>query len=248
MLDIEKIWNYIFNISLGMLHNIEDAEDATQEIFIRVNNNFSNFRGESKIETWVYKIAYNYLINYKNRIKGLTFEIFEKDVETFTPYNNDFNLTKDEELIYTEQVKVGCTTAMLQCLNPEKRFVFIIGEIFGFNSKDAASVCNMSSDQYRQILSRSRKKIRNFMNKNCGLINNKATCKCRKRLKIAYDNKRINFDKLLYKTDDKKIKDYIIEMNEIDDTAKVFRDNPFIDIKDLFKENINKSYKILLDN
>lgn len=231
-----------------MLHNREDAEDATQEIFIKVESSYSNFRGDSKVETWIYKIAYNYLINYINRLKELSFELFEKDIESFIPYNNEFNLTRDEEIIYAEQVKVGCTTAMLQCLKPESRFVFTIGEVFGFKSKDAAFICNMSDDQYRQILSRSRRKVRNFMNKNCGLVNNEATCKCRKRLKIAYDNKRISFDKLLYKTDDKKIKDYITEMNEIDGIAKVYRDNPFIDIKDLFKEEINKSYKILVDS
>lgn len=231
-----------------MLHNREDAEDATQDIFIKVHSSFTSFRGDSKLETWIYKIAYNYLINYKNKMKCISFELFEKDVESFIPYKNEFNLTREEEIIYTEQVKVGCTTAMLQCLSPESRFVFIIGEVFAFKSKDAALICSMSNDQYRQVLSRSRRKVKSFMNKNCGLVNNEATCKCRKRLKIAYDNKRISFDKLLYKTDDKKINDYITEMNKIDDIAKVYRDNPFIDIKDLFKEDINKSYKILLDD
>lgn len=247
MIELTQILNMIFNISLGMLHNREDAEDATQEIFIKVHNNYKNFRGESKVETWIYRIAYNYLINYKNRMQGLSFELFEKDLENFEPYKNEFNLTKVEEKIFVEEIKVGCTTAMLQCLDPENRYVFIVGEIFGFNSKNGAEVCNVSEDLFRQRLSRGRKKLKNFMNKNCGLVNKNATCKCRKRIKIAYDNKRISFEKSLYQTDSKKIRNYISELNELDSISKVFLDNPFIDVKELFKTNIAKTYRILSD-
>lgn len=247
--DIKKNWNMIFNISLNMLHNRSDAEDATQEIFIKVLNNYKEFRHDSRMETWIYKIACNYLIDCKNKMaNNISFEIFENDVNTFQEYNNEFNLNREEEKIYAEQVKIGCTRAMLQCLEPENRLVLILGEIFNFKSSMASEICGLKEDVYRQRLSRTRKKIRHFMNKNCGLVNKDATCKCSKRLKVAHDHGRINFDKSLFQTDDKKIKDYVKEMNEIDRVSQIFRDNPFIDSKELFKSKIGRHYNIIFDS
>ena len=44
-----------------MLGTIQDAEDASQEILIRVMNNLASFRGESAFSTWVFRIAVNHL-------------------------------------------------------------------------------------------------------------------------------------------------------------------------------------------
>lgn len=44
-----------------------EAEDATQEVFIKINTNLDSFRGESKLSTWIYRIATNTAIDRKRR-------------------------------------------------------------------------------------------------------------------------------------------------------------------------------------
>ena len=52
---------WLFNLSLRMLHRHADAEDATQEILIKVMKALPHFRGESKFRTWLYRIAVNHV-------------------------------------------------------------------------------------------------------------------------------------------------------------------------------------------
>ncbi|MCQ4823038.1 hypothetical protein NE464_21875, partial [Eubacterium callanderi] len=56
---LESVQDMVFNLSLRMMGMIEDAEDATQEIMIRVMTSLSSVKGESLFSTWVYRIAKN---------------------------------------------------------------------------------------------------------------------------------------------------------------------------------------------
>ncbi len=47
----------VFNTSIGIVQNAEDAEDVAQEVFIQVFRSIKNFKGESKLSTWIYRIA-----------------------------------------------------------------------------------------------------------------------------------------------------------------------------------------------
>ena len=229
--EIKEIWNMVFNLAIQMLHNEDDAYDATQAIFEIVLEKIGTFRYEAKLSTWVYRISYNYLIDEvrSGKKEKISFEIFEKDVTDFKEYENELNLTREEERIYVQEIKIGCTKALLQCLEPENRYIFILGTIFSFPHKDAAEICHLSYDNYRKRLSRSRNKIKNFMSQNCGLVNPGAKCKCNKRLLIAKERGRINYEKTLYRND-RAIKNYIAEMNEIDEISRIYRDNPFLEI------------------
>ena len=55
--ELEQIWNIVFNLALNFLHNETAAEDAVQEIFLKAGNASATFRNESKLSTWIYRIA-----------------------------------------------------------------------------------------------------------------------------------------------------------------------------------------------
>ncbi len=247
--EIEKIWKMVFNFSVNFLHDENLAEDATQEIFLKANTAFSSFRNESSLSTWIYRIAYNYLVDLKKMHfrDEISFEMFEYDINNYLPFQNEINLTEKEMNIYIEQIKTGCTKAMLQCLDSADRFIFILGNIFDFRSKDGAYICRMTETAYRQRLSRSTRKITNFMKLNCGLINPNATCQCRKRIGTALERERINPDMLFHYTESEKIRDYLNSMNEIDETAKIFRDNPYIDKVGSFSKEIYDKVKSIAE-
>ena len=81
---IAQIQGKIYGLALRMLWHPEDAQDATQEILLRVVTHLATFRGESAFFTWVYRIAANHLLRFrKSRLEeqGFTFERFGKDLE-----------------------------------------------------------------------------------------------------------------------------------------------------------------------
>src|SRR5688572_31948750 len=68
----------IHNLSIRYLWHPQDAEDATQEILIKVITNLSTFEGKSLFSTWCFRVAVNYLLNSKRNKKehNITFSGF----------------------------------------------------------------------------------------------------------------------------------------------------------------------------
>lgn len=247
--ELKPVWNMIYNLSLHMLRDPFEAEDAAQSVLEKALKKLSDYRGDASFSTWVYRIGYNHLLDRLRRRKReeISFELFEYDVNHFAPCNNGLGLSREEEKIYTEELKVGCTLAMLQCLSPEDRFVFILITIFGFSSGEASAVCGISSENIRKKLSRAKKKIRNFLEGNCSLVNPQAFCRCRNRLHIAVERGRINPEKMLYISEDGRIRDHIREMNEIDSISRLYRNNPFFDRAEALALSLKSDFRILQD-
>ena len=145
---IENIEGPVFNLSLRMLGRIEDAEDAKQDILIKVITSLSSYKGKSLFSTWVYKIAVNHLINEKNKDfvnHPLSFEIFGSDIDRYVASSVD-QTNPAEKKIFSEELKLSCTNVLLQCLNPFDRLIFILGTMFDVDSRLGSEITGLSAD------------------------------------------------------------------------------------------------------
>jgi RNA polymerase sigma-70 factor (ECF subfamily) len=66
---IKKHERAVYGMGMSFFHNVEDASDFTQEVFLKVFRNLPRFEGRSRFSTWLYKIAYNTAINSVTRMK-----------------------------------------------------------------------------------------------------------------------------------------------------------------------------------
>ena len=73
---VDKYKDMVFNICFGFVKNKEDAEDITQDVFFTIYKNIKGFKFESKISTWIYRIAVNRSLNHIRKRKLL--RIFNK--------------------------------------------------------------------------------------------------------------------------------------------------------------------------
>lgn len=124
---VESVQDLVFNLSLRMLGTFADAEDAAQEILLKMITHLSSFRGESSFTTWVFSIAANYLKNCKKHMFArypLSFEYYGADIEN-ADIQNVPDLTKNvEKGLLAEELKMSCTNVMLQSLT-RKADVFL---------------------------------------------------------------------------------------------------------------------------
>jgi RNA polymerase sigma factor (sigma-70 family) len=182
---VRRHQSWVFNLALRMVWRREVAEDATQEILIKATTKLSTFAGASAFRTWLYRIAVNHLLNVRKS------EMEEQKI-TFTRMGESLDGVKDEDLpderalpvetkLLVEEAKLGCITAMLMCLDRRQRLAFILGEIFGEKSEVAAEVMNESAANFRQLLSRARRDLYQFMNNKCGLVNPANPCRCARK-------------------------------------------------------------------
>ncbi len=191
---ITSVQDIVFNLSLRMLGTFADAEDATQDILLKMITHLSSFRGDSSFTTWVFSIAVNHLKNYKKHMFAhfpLSFEYYGDDIEN-GKIQDVPDLTQNvEKDILAEELKMSCTNVMLQCLDTESRCIFILGTMFKVDSRIAGDILEMTPEAYRQRLSRIRKKMADFLGQYCGEYGN-GRCKCKNRVNYAIQNHRIN--------------------------------------------------------
>lgn len=191
---LESVRDGVFNLSLRMLGMLPDAEDATQEILIKVMTHLSSFRQESRLTTWVYRIAVNHLQNYRKGMFAqhpLSFETYGEDIASGREKDvPDLSGGVDQSLL-EEELKLSCTNVMLQCLDADSRCIYILGTMFRLDSRMAADILGITPEAYRQRLSRVRKKMANFLSAYCGLSDT-GVCSCKHRTNYAIATHRID--------------------------------------------------------
>ena len=90
-----------------------------------------------------------------------------------------------ERSVLTEEVKIGCTLGMLQCLDRPHRVAYILGEILECSGPEAAEVLDIVPSVFRKRLERARDAISSFTRSYCGLVSDAAPCQCNRRVTAA---------------------------------------------------------------
>jgi RNA polymerase sigma factor (sigma-70 family) len=164
---------------------------VTQEVLVKVITRLSTFRGESAFRTWLYRIVVHHVINLKKKqpleASSRPFESFVRDLDEAgdAPTPDEPGGVPAELLV--EEAKIGCTLAMLMCLDRRQRMVFVLAEVLGVTDRVGAEVTELSPDNFRQVLSRARRDLYSFMNDKCGLINEANPCRCARKTRGFID-------------------------------------------------------------
>jgi RNA polymerase sigma factor (sigma-70 family) len=186
----------VYGLSLRMLWNREDAEDATQEILVRVVTRLAQFNFQSKLSTWVYRIAVNYILDVKKspmERMQLTFQAFGEDLADGLSADGPADA---ERSMLIEEVKIGCTFGMLQCLDRAHRLAYVLGEILDLPGPEAAEALEITPELFRKRLQHARVAIETFTRAHCGLASNSANCACHRRVPAALRLGRVRPDAL----------------------------------------------------
>jgi RNA polymerase sigma factor (sigma-70 family) len=173
---------WIYNIALRMVFDPHDAQDVTQEILIKIITKLSTYdSGKAAFRTWLYHIVANHVLDMKKKNYECVFTGFEdyyntaqfpdENPETYPGYN-----------MLIEESEIACYVGSLLCFDRKQRLVFILGAIFNVDDTLGSEIIGISKSNFRQILSRSRKKLYNFVSHNCGLLDDKNPCHCSTKL------------------------------------------------------------------
>jgi len=222
---VRDLMGGVFRLALRMTGNLADAEDATQEVMIKVVTRLGSFRGEASVRTWTYRIAVRQLLDQKKgRVESmeLDFARFAADLlDGLAPAG------AGEDPAAVEEVKLGCTLAMLTCLDRAHRIAYILGDVFDLPGEVAAAVADVSGEVYRQRLSRARRQLEAFTESYCGVVNRNAPCACDRRVARAAQLGRLRRDNLVLAGQPKAaVLEQVREMEALHATAALFRSHP----------------------
>ena len=258
---IRSIQDKVYGLAFRMLGYPPDAEDAAQEILVKVITHLGHFRGESAFTSWVFRIASNHLLSTRKKRAerlGITFQLWEDLIHGETGNMEVQVLPEAEKNLLAEEVRIGCMQGLLICLDRDVRLAFILGEVFEVTSKEGADILGVSPEAFRKRVSRGRKRIQAFMLKNCGLVNPENYCHCDQQVYRDLQSGWIKRDKLHFaqkRCHDRAALDVKERLNELEEVVRVvtlFRSYPDYAAPDSFgviaKDLIDSGrYKILTD-
>jgi len=177
----------IYGLSIRMLGHPADAEDATQEILIKVLTHLGDFRGEARFRTWYWTIAQRHLLRFRrSRIEqaATSFEALGAMGDAGLGAPPLRGVSETELPVLAEEVKLGCIEAMLCALDRDQRIAFLVHVVFGLPSAEAAEVLEIEPPALRKRVSRARRSLREFMAGRCGLFDADNACRCERQIAV----------------------------------------------------------------
>lgn len=150
-----------------------EAEDFTQIVFEKVNRNLEGFRGESKLSTWIYRIATNTALDhlksatYSRTVSGplapmpteiVRYEEFADDVKA-KQTSTELGVIRDE--------MAECIKEFIFRLPPDYSTIIILNEIEGFTNGEIAEILQVSLDTVKIRLHRARAKLKKSLERGC---------------------------------------------------------------------------------
>ncbi len=152
----------VFNTALGYLQNIQDAEEITQDVFIEIFNSAGKFKGDSTLNTWIYRITVNKCldqIKYQKRKKrfAVITSIFKADTGELNIDTPD-TIHPGIEIELKERSQI--LFKMLNKLPESQRTVFILSKIESLSYKEISEVLKCSVSSVESLIFRAKQNLK----------------------------------------------------------------------------------------
>jgi RNA polymerase sigma factor (sigma-70 family) len=171
----------MYRLALRFCGNPHDAQDATQEVMIRLVTQLGSYEGRSKFTTWAYTVAVRQLMRTTRRAAEASVAGPQDFAAFLDAHAADPSFDPAARAEYQElcaDVRLSCTYGMLLCLSREQRVAYLLGDLLRFTDTDGARICDISPAAFRQRLARARAVMRQLMGQRCGLVRAGNPCRC----------------------------------------------------------------------
>ena len=174
----------MYRLALRFVGHPHDAQDAAQEILIRIVTHLGSFEGRSKFTTWVYTLATRSLLRTKKRFV----ESAVQGPEEFAAFldaglgNVDPTIEEAEYRQLCDEVRISCTYGMLLCVPRPQRAAYLLADVIGVTDVEGAEILECSREAFRQRVSRARRTIRYVIDNRCGLVDPSNPCRCGRQI------------------------------------------------------------------
>ena len=171
----------VYNLALKILKNREEAEDVTQEVFMKAFSSLNKFEGRSEFSTWIYRIAYNLC---RDKIK-----VVQKSNRFQNSYIRQKEMIKTEsnvdpeETFKLKQICIKCVNFCEHFVPYSQKTVLVLKDAYGLSNKQIADILNCNVGTVKARLARARVKVKEFLMDTCEFINPQTTCKYLKEYK-----------------------------------------------------------------
>ena len=155
----------IYNTCVGLLQNLEDAEDVTQEIFLIIHLNIKDFKEESSLSTWIYRISVNKCLEFlrkKNRKKrsGIFRSIFSSEGEKAIENHSDFS---HPGIQLENQERSQVLFKAIGLLPAQQQTAYVLHKVEQVSYNEIASIMQVSLSAVESLLFRAKQNLKKYL-------------------------------------------------------------------------------------
>jgi RNA polymerase sigma-70 factor (ECF subfamily) len=191
---VQDYGKMVSSVCRRMVQDPDLAQDASQQVWLEIIKALPSFRGESKISTWIYSITRRVVLDFARNERQYSTRYLRgyfRDGDMDLPQSHVFN--KD---VWVREMCDKCLTGMLHCLDNESRLIFIFKDVVQLSYREIADIQEKNELTIRQIVSRTRRKLRSFLKDECALFNPNGSCHCRMKKWVKEIDLPQEYDKL----------------------------------------------------
>lgn len=158
---VERYHGKIYGLTYNMTSNREDAEDLTQEVFVKAFQALPRFKGKSSFYTWIYRIAVNKTINYRkkrNRKRALSLDQFDQEIKTDEVYDDLTSKGSPLRNVSLTELQKKMNEALLT-LSEKHRTVVVLHDMQGIPHEEIAKMVGASVGTIRSRLFYARRQM-----------------------------------------------------------------------------------------
>lgn len=150
----------MFNASLRIVQDSNDAEDMMQEAFLNAFTKLDTYRGEVPFGAWLKRIVINKsltMIKKKSRLNEVKLEVVDKKLES------DYDNVADETRIDYATLRAKEVTKAMGKLKESYRVILNLSLIEGYDNEEIAGILKISNENCRTSISRAKSKLRSLL-------------------------------------------------------------------------------------
>lgn len=151
---VERYKAMVFTLSIRIVKNREEAEEISQDVFVKAYTNLKNFKGDSKFSTWIYKIGYYASLDALKRNKR---QLNSENIDEI--YEVDLGVLQDALSYLEEKERKNIIKKALLRLSEEAQIILTLYYFDEMSLKEISKVVNLTEDNIKVKLFRARKKL-----------------------------------------------------------------------------------------
>lgn len=162
--EFEQVYNMysvmVYNVALHYVQNIEDAEEITQDVFLKTHQSLSTFKEQATLKTWIYRITINHSLDFlkKKNSKKRFFVFGKKSSNTFEINNTAAFEHPGIQLENKENAKILFDT--INGLPEKQKTAFILTKVDGLSNPEVAEIMEMSISAIESLVFRAKKSLK----------------------------------------------------------------------------------------
>ncbi|MEO0470948.1 MAG: sigma-70 family RNA polymerase sigma factor [Bacteroidota bacterium] len=145
--------NKVYNTAISYVHNEPEAEEITQDVFTKVFRYAAKFKGESTVNTWIYRITVNTALNYLKKRKRAAFTTLQEQESQRPDFEHPGVVLENKE-------KASFLFKAIETLPESQKTAFILAFIEGLPRQEVAQIMDSSLKAIESLLQRAKKNLR----------------------------------------------------------------------------------------